>query len=280
MILTSAVILGVIGLVAAVALFFAAKKFYVKEDPRVAEIEELLPGANCGGCGLSGCHAFAVACCEKNSLDGLNCVGLDNDMMKEVASALGAKAPSSVKRVAYVKCSGTCDLRRDTSVYDGVRTCAAEAALYQGESDCVFGCLGCGDCVAACPFWAIDIRPGETLPEVDFSKCVGCGRCVEACPRGVIELDVRKVTRPAIWVACNNRNKGAAAMKDCDVSCIGCGKCERTCTHSAVKVKDFLAHVDQRKCVGCGDCVSQCPRHTIVISDTGLRVREQSREQQ
>lgn len=274
MILTSAVILGVIGLIAAVALYFAAKKFSVKEDPRVAEIEELLPGANCGGCGLSGCHAFAVACCGKNSLEGLNCVGLDNEGMRTVADALGSETPEEVKRVAFIKCSSSCELRKDTSVYDGVRTCAAEASLYQGESDCSFGCLGCGDCVRACPFDAMRLLPGETLPEVDFSKCVGCGRCVAACPRGLVELGVRDGSHPSVWVACSNRNKGAAAMKDCDVSCIGCGKCSRSCPNSAITVKDFLAHIDQQLCVGCGECVSQCPRNTIVSSDTGFNPRK------
>ncbi len=61
-ILISIIVLGGTGILCAAILYFVARRFYVEEDPRIALVEELLPGANCGGCGRSGCHDFACAC--------------------------------------------------------------------------------------------------------------------------------------------------------------------------------------------------------------------------
>lgn len=52
-VLLNMLVLGSIALVAAVILYVVSKKFAVKENPKIAEIEELLPQANCGGCGQS-----------------------------------------------------------------------------------------------------------------------------------------------------------------------------------------------------------------------------------
>lgn len=267
MILNAIVVLGIIGLLAAVILYVAATRFKVDEDPRIAEIESLLPGANCGGCGLTGCHAFAVAVKDATSLENFNCVVAGPEGMELIAKAVGLDPQRGLKKIAYVKCSSDCDTRKTTNRYDGVANCRIENALYQGETDCVYGCLGGGDCVEACPFGAITIPEGETLPQVDPDKCTACGICVRTCPRSLIELTVWSEEHPNIRVACNNRNKGALAMKDCDVSCIGCMKCQRVCEHGAVKVADFLASIDTETCIGCGDCLKACPRHSIIELD-------------
>ena len=160
----------------------------MEEDPRIAEVEELLPGANCGGCGLTGCHAFAMACCQATSLQGLNCTGLDAEGMKRIASIVGLDAVAAQKRIAVIRCSASCETRDPLNYYDGVRSCAIESAFYQGETDCIYGCLANGDCAAACPFGAMTIKEGDALPTVDPDKCTGCGKCVEACPRNLVEL--------------------------------------------------------------------------------------------
>ncbi|MDD3273960.1 MAG: ferredoxin, partial [Bacteroidales bacterium] len=46
--------LTILGLVLALILYFTAQKFKVVEDPRIDEVETILPGANCGGCGYTG----------------------------------------------------------------------------------------------------------------------------------------------------------------------------------------------------------------------------------
>lgn len=261
---TSIIVLGIIGALAAIVLYFVAKKFHVYENPKIAEIEELLPGANCGGCGFAGCQAFAKACAETDSLDGFNCTGAGKDIMDKISVIVGLEAKAGVRRVAVMRCNGGCGERQIVNNYDGVTSCAMEGALYQGETDCNYGCLGRGDCVASCIFDALHIDPESGIAVVDHEKCVGCGKCVKTCPRGLLELVEDIPDKPLVWVACMNHDKGPLAMKECTVSCIGCGKCKRVCTHEAVEVTEFLAHINPEACVGCGECEAACPRHSIV----------------
>ena len=262
----SILILGVIGIVAAVLLFLAAKKFYVYEDPRIGEIEELLPGANCGGCGFSGCHAFAVECTTVKSLEGLHCTSLNDEGLQKVATIVGLVADTSEKKVAIVKCGADCSQRKITNTYDGVESCALMATLYQGESQCVYGCLGCGDCVRACPFDAMKIESDRRLAHVDIDKCTGCGKCVEVCPRHLCVLAPLRSDRATVWVSCSNKDKGPVAMKECELSCIGCSKCRKVCPTEAPVITNFLAEITQNKCISCGKCIEACPRHCIFSS--------------
>lgn len=262
-ILLSLAVVGAIGLIAAAFLYVVAKKFHVEEDPRIAEIEDILPGANCGGCGLSGCSAFARACCQASTLDGLNCTGVGDAEMKRIADIVGLAEGKRVRKVAVIRCNAACESRAKVNTYDGLRSCAVEHALYQGESACTFGCLGLGDCVAACPFGAISFAENPDYPVIDVDKCTGCGRCFEACPRHLPQLSEAAHGTTLVYVSCANRNKGPQAMQECDVSCIGCGKCVRGCPTQAISIESFLAKVDSTRCTSCGECVSQCPRHSI-----------------
>ncbi len=262
-IIVSVIVLGVIGIIAAVLLYVAATHFRVDENPKIAEVEELLPGANCGGCGFSGCRAFAEKCATSDTLDGLNCNSLAAEGMRRIADTLGLSAVSPIVKKARVLCSATCDNRPPLNRYDGVTSCAIEASLYQGESDCTFGCLGCGDCVKACPFGAMKLTEESVIPEIDLSKCVGCGKCVVSCPRHIVELAQYDADRPWVAVTCANRDKGPIAMKECKVACIGCGLCKKKCEHEAITIEQFLAHIDSEKCLGCGECIEACPRHSI-----------------
>ena len=167
MILIAVISLGAIGAVGAVFLYAASKKFEVYEDPRIAQVQEVLPGANCGGCGYPGCAGFAGACVKADSLDGLLCPVGGGPVMAKVATILGKEAGTAEPMVAVVRCNGTCQARPRTNSYDGTKSCAIASTLYGGETNCSFGCLGYGDCVNACAFDAIHINPATGIAEVE-----------------------------------------------------------------------------------------------------------------
>ena len=251
-----------IGIASAVILYFVAQKFKVEEDPRIDTVESILPGANCGGCGKPGCRGFAEATVKATSLDGLFCPVGGAETMTKVAAALGMEVTVQTPQIAVVRCNGTCDHRQRTSQYDGYKSCAIEHSLYRGETDCTFGCLGCGDCVTACPFDAIHLDENG-LPVVSEEKCVACGACVKACPRNIIELRNKGVKDRRVFVCCVNKDKGNIARKACTAACIGCGKCVKECPFEAITLENNLAYIDFRKCKLCRKCVSACPTHAI-----------------
>ena len=251
-----------IGIASAVILYFVAQKFKVEEDPRIDTVESILPGANCGGCGKPGCRGFAEATVKATSLDGLFCPVGGAETMTKVAVALGMEVTAQTPQIAVVRCNGTCDHRQRTSQYDGYKSCAIEHSLYRGETDCTFGCLGCGDCVTACPFDAIHMDENG-LPVVSEETCVACGACVKACPRNIIELRNKGVKGRRVFVCCVNKDKGNIARKACTAACIGCGKCVKECPFEAITLENNLAYIDFRKCRLCRKCVSVCPTHAI-----------------
>ena len=214
--------LCIIGVVAAVVLYFVAQKFKVEEDPRIDETEKMLPGANCGGCGFPGCRGLATALVESDDISALYCSVGGEECMGKIAQYLGKAAPKKEPQVATVRCGGSCEKRPKTNSYNGSSSCAIASALYAGETGCAYGCLGYGDCVEACAFDAIHINPETGLAEVDADKCTACGACVKACPKGIIELRKRWPKNRAIYVSCVSKDKGAVKMKACKAGCIGC----------------------------------------------------------
>ncbi|MEA3448052.1 MAG: Fe-S cluster domain-containing protein [Bacteroidota bacterium] len=253
-----------LGIILALILYVVAQRFKVVEDPRIDEIDELLPGANCGGCGYPGCRGFAEALVQANSLDDFYCPVGGNETMKAVAEVLGMEVEEKEKQVAVVRCQGSPEYRKKTSIYDGPQTCALASQTYSGDTDCPYGCLGFGDCVEACDFDAIHMNPETHLPEVSEENCTACNACVEACPNNIIELrNVGKKSR-RIYVSCVNKDKGGPAKKACDVACIGCGKCVKVCPFDAITLENNLAYIDYEKCKLCRKCVDECPTNAIV----------------
>jgi len=266
-ILIAVIVLGIVGLISALVLFFTSKKFAVEEDPRIGQVNEVLPGANCGGCGFPGCGGMAAACvkaADGGSLDGLNCPVGGDPVMKQVASILGLEVKASAPKLAVVRCNGTCENRPRVLEYDGVRTCRVMNTSCMGETLCAYGCLGCGDCVAACQFDAIHMNPETGLPEVDSAKCTACGACAKACPRNIIEIRPMKAAKKmGVVVECMNKDKGAVAMKACKAACIACQKCVKACEFDAVHVENNLAYIDPEKCKLCRKCEDACPKDVI-----------------
>lgn len=263
-ILTAVATLGAIGAGSAGILYLVSQKFKVEEDPRIQEVQDALPAANCGGCGFPGCAAFAAACVKADSLEGLNCPVGGQVTMERVAEILGQTASKTAKKIAVVRCSGTCEERPRLNLYDGVSNCSIAAALYGGDTGCSFGCLGLGDCEESCTFDAIHINPLTLLPEVVEDKCTACGACVRACPKDIIELRKQGPKSRRIYVSCVNKDKGAVAKKACNVACIGCSKCQQVCPFDAITIENNLAYIDDDKCRLCRKCVVVCPTHSIL----------------
>ncbi len=256
-------ILAVLGLLLALVLFWVSRRFKVEEDPRIDEVEKVLPGANCGGCGFAGCRAFADAAVKAADLDSHYCPVGGDEVMQKVASILGFTVASKAPQVAVVRCNGSCDNRPVINDYDGAASCRVKAALYSGDTLCAFGCLGCGDCVAACRFDALSMDPRTGLPVVDEKKCTACGACVRVCPKHIIELRDKGPRGMREYVSCVNKDKGPVARKACAAACIGRGLCEKTCRHDAVKVTDNVAYIDYTKCKLCRECEAVCPTGAI-----------------
>lgn len=263
-VLYSIITLGIIGAAGATVLYFAAKKFKVYEDPRIDDIEALLPGANCGGCGFPGCRGFADALVKADSLSGMLCPAGGAKVMSEIAGILGQIAETSDPMIAVVRCKGSKEHRPSTTQYQGVKQCNIQHALYSGETDCAYGCMGLGDCVKSCRFGAMYIDTTTGLPVVDEEKCVACAACVKACPRNIIEIRKKGVKNRRIYVVCNNCDKGAIAKKACQVACIGCGKCAKVCEFEAITIANNKAYIDFNKCKLCRKCVDECPTKGIV----------------
>ncbi len=267
-ILYSVISLGAIAAASAMILFVIAKKFRVEEDPRIDEVAEMLPGANCGGCGYPGCRGLAEALvkgADAGSLSGLNCPPAGGEKMGEIAKFLGMEVEASEPTVAVVKCGGTHEKAPRKLVFDGPSSCAIAHAVFAGEKGCPFGCLGLGDCVTSCSFDAIYIDEKTGLPVVIDEKCVSCGACVKACPRNVIEIRPVGRKERRVWINCSSHDKGAAAMKVCKAACIGCGKCVKECPEKiqAITLDNFLAYIDPKKCIACGKCIAVCPTKAI-----------------
>lgn len=245
-------------------LYVVSKKFYVFEDPLIAEIDEILPGANCAGCGSPGCKSFAKKLVITEDISELFCPVGGNDIMKIVAETLGKEVAEKDPTIAVLLCQGSCEVRPKTTEYQGPRTCAISALVYGGETDCQYGCLGDGDCVDVCDFEAMYMNETTGLPIIITDKCTSCGACVKACPRDIIEMRPRNKRDLKIFVGCLNEDKAGIAKKACAVACIGCAKCDDICPKDAITMANNLAYIDPVICTLCRKCVPVCPTNSII----------------
>ena len=271
-IIIAVIAMAFIGVIAAVILYYVAQKFKVIEDPKIDEIAEQLPGANCGGCGFAGCRNFAETIVKSGTMEGLNCPVGGNSLRSIIGGIMGVQVTETTPQVAVVRCNGNPANAPLKVKYDGPFTCQFVHGLFAGENGCPYGCLGLGDCVQACKFEAMYMDPVSGLPVIIEEKCVACGACVKACPRMIIEMRNKGPKGKRIFVSCVNREKGVFARKNCSVACIGCNKCVKICPHDAISLENNLAYINYDTCKLCRKCVPECP--TDAIHEMAFPVRK------
>jgi len=267
--LSAILTLAGLGFLAALGLAVASRVFYVKMDPRVATIADILPGANCGACGYGGCGAFAQAIVSgEGKIEA--CSAIDEEGAHAIADIMGIMYTESEKEWAVVLCRHTDGGVANTFDYVGISDCRAANLVGGGPKACPSACIGLGTCAAVCPFGAITMS-ADGLPIIDPNRCTACGVCVAECPKNVIVL---APVSSAVSVHCSSEDKGAAVKKVCSTGCIGCGACVRVCPFEAMTMENNLAAVNYSKCRVCGLCVSVCPTNAIRDHRDELKVRK------
>jgi len=252
-----------IGFGCSFALAIAAKFFEVKEDPRVDEVHELLPGINCGACGYPGCLEYAKAILSGEAELNL-CAPGGSAMTVTLCEYLGTTAETAEKQVALVLCNGTNDVAKRRFEYNGIADCRAAHLVGGGDKACTYGCLGYSSCAVVCPTNAIEMVDG--VAKVHPELCISCEKCVATCPRNLIKMVPAKNT---IHILCSSKDKGPAVRKVCTRGCIGCTMCVKlTKDEESIVMDGFLAKIDYTKEVQNKAIVEKCPPKCIIDTST------------
>ena len=253
-------ILGGVGLVFGGLIALADRKLRVWEDPRIDEVTDMLPGANCGACGFPGCRGFAEAA-VRGEVQVSGCTVMSPGAREDVAAYLGVDAGEANKRVARLMCAGGASVAPRKAQYYGVDSCAAAVAVGGGGKGCAWGCVGHGDCAVSCTFDAIAMN-ADGLPVVDVEKCTACNDCVEACPLGlftILPLDHH------LFVQCRSLLEGDAATAVCSVACNACGRCAADAATGLIEMRNGLAVVDYARIEDENPAaLARCPTGAIV----------------
>ena len=259
-VLGSAAILGGVGLTFGALIALVNKKMKVYEDPRIDDVEDLLPGANCGACGFAGCRAFAEAVIAGEEPPA-TCTVMSEGEREDVAGYLGVAAGDADKRVARLLCAGGSDVAVQRATYYGVESCAAAVTVGGGGKGCTWGCVGLADCAVSCDFDAI-VMSEHGLPVVDPEKCTACGDCVDACP---LDLFTLMPMDDHLIVQCKSLLEGDAATEVCAVACNACGRCAVDAPDGLIEMRNGLAVIDYEKSeLENKDAIARCPTGAIV----------------
>lgn len=253
-------VLGGLGLLFGVLLSIASNVFEVKIDPKIGEVLDALPGANCGACGYPGCEGLATAIAEGKAPINACPIG-GQKVADKVATIMGQDSAEVARNVAVVLCQGSNEKAKTKYKYEGIEDCRVQIDLADGCKSCTYGCLGCGTCQDVCEFDAIDMVDGIAV--VNKEKCTACMKCIEICPKKIIELvpyDNEYI------VKCKSEDKGKEVRANCTIGCIGCRMCVRNCPEDAFIFENNLAKIVYDKCINCGVCEEKCPTKCIYTS--------------
>lgn len=261
--LTVALFMATLGIALASLIAFASRRLYVYEDPRITQVEDMLPHSNCGACGTAGCRNFAEKVVAGELKPG-KCTVNTAQQNNHIAGLLGVDAGQEEKRVARLACAGGRHVAAMRAHYQGLASCRAANAVGGGGKACAWGCLGLGDCADVCDFDAITLDQFG-LPQVDAAKCTACGDCVDICPKGLFSLHA---ISHQLWIACNNRADGDTAERQCEVACTACGRCEADAPAGLIRINQDLAMIDYaQNAVSTPKPTERCPTGAIVWLD-------------
>lgn len=256
-----------LGALLAGTLAFANRFLFVFEDPRIGEVEALLPRSNCGACGLAGCRNFAEKVVA-GDVAPAQCTVCSPAQTAAIAGTLGVDAGEVDKRVARVACAGGHHVAFLRARYVGLSTCRSAAVVSGGGKECAWGCLGLGDCAVVCKQDAIALDI-HGLPTVDMSRCTACNDCVEVCPKGLLSL---QSVESRLWLACRNRADADLAEAACEVACTACGKCVADAAPGLLSLRDNLVEIDpSRKGEAHRHVIDRCTTGAIVWYDDAGR---------
>lgn len=219
----------------AIVLAVANSKLRVFEDPRIEQVADMLPGNNCGACGLPGCRAFSEKVVT-GDVKPSECPVGGIETASVIADFLGVEAGQVVKKIARLLCAGGTNIAKQMSEYQGYASCRSASAVGGGGKACRYGCLGYGDCMDVCTFDAIKMGPTR-LPTVDVDKCTSCGDCVAICPKTLFEI---VPVAQHLLVQCKSELEGDRVEQVCKVGCTACGKCAADAPQGLLKMKKNL----------------------------------------
>ncbi|OAD22675.1 RnfABCDGE type electron transport complex subunit B [Candidatus Thiomargarita nelsonii] len=262
-IMLAASFMAVLGITLAMVLAIANRYLYVHEDPRIDNVEGLLPHANCGACGTPGCRPFAEELVDGRKNPG-ECTVNSPEMNQEIADFLQVDVTVREKKVARLACSGGSHVAYTRAHYEGLKSCRAAALVSGGGKGCTWACLGLGDCKTVCDFDAIQMNK-FSLPVVDEDKCTACGSCIEVCPKDLFSL---QPISHRLWVSCNNRDNTTESEAHCEVACNGCGRCMMDAPEGLITIQDYLASIDYTKnALASKIAIERCPTGAIIWRD-------------